>query len=110
MSKYCPKCGEELVENAKFCKSCGADVENIETAASTENVQQQDFSIPAAENDHKIAVIIGYVLAVLIPLFGFIMGIYLITRKDSENAKKHGKFVILVAAVVWFISFMMIMR
>ncbi len=105
MSKFCPACGEELVDNAKFCKNCGKNLENGYTA---QNVNpSQSFHGPVVENDHKAAVIVGYVLAILIPLFGFIVGIYLVTRNDSQNAKKHGKYVIIVAAIVWFISFMM---
>ena len=97
---FCPSCGEELPEGTKFCKKCGKDLSNMQQA----NVPQ-----PVAENDHKIAIIIGYVLAILIPLFGLIVGIYLYTRKDSANAQKHAKFVILVAVIVWFISFMLMM-
>ena len=25
MSKFCPSCGEELLDNAKFCKNCGVN-------------------------------------------------------------------------------------
>ena len=98
MSKFCPACGEELVDNAKFCKNCGKNLENGYTA---QNVNpSQSFHGPVVENDHKAAVIVGYVLAILIPLFGFIVGIYLVTRNDdSQNAKKHGKYVIIVAAI-----------
>ncbi|MEE3491333.1 MAG: zinc-ribbon domain-containing protein [Methanobrevibacter sp.] len=106
MSKFCPSCGEELVDNAKFCKNCGKNLENIENPQDVNT--SQSFQVPVVENDHKAAVIVGYVLAVLIPLFGFIVGIYLVTRKDSHNAKKHGKYVIIVAAIVWFISFMLV--
>ena len=28
MSKFCPFCGEELVDEAKFCKNCGKDISN----------------------------------------------------------------------------------
>lgn len=110
MSKYCPSCGEELVDTAKFCKSCGANLENPEenhTTTQETPERQTEFAVPVAENDHKFAVIAGYVLAVLIPLFGFIAGIYLITR-NSENAKKHGKYVMIVAVVIWIISFLLI--
>lgn len=106
MSKFCPSCGEKLVDEVKFCKNCGMNLENRQNA---ENVNHsQSFQVPVVENDHKAAVIVGYVLAILIPLFGFITGIYLVTRNDSQNAKKHGKYVIIVAAIVWFISFMLV--
>lgn len=98
---FCPSCGEELPEGTKFCRNCGKEMPNIQAGDT--------YRAPVAENDHKIAIIAGYVLAILIPLFGFIIGIYLITRKDSENAVKHAKFIIILAAIVWFISFMTLM-
>ena len=106
MSKFCPSCGEELVDDAKFCKNCGKNLEDINAPPHETKVNDQEFKPPAVENDHKTAVIIGYVLAILIPLFGVIVAVYLLTRKDSENAKKHGKYILIVAAVIWFLSIM----
>ena len=103
MSKFCPKCGEELVDSARFCKNCGASLEGIPNPHQT---AKSEYRVPVVEDDHKIAVIIGYVLAILLPLFGFIVGIYLLTR-NSQNARKHGKYVMIVAAVLWVISFLL---
>nr|WP_294999724.1 zinc ribbon domain-containing protein [uncultured Methanobrevibacter sp.] len=105
MSKYCPSCGEELVDNAKFCKSCGMNLENME---ANRNVgYNQQFNVPIVEKDHKVAIIAGYVLAVLIPLLGIIVSVYLLTR-NTENAKRHGKYVLIVAVIVWIISFILL--
>ncbi len=101
MSKFCPFCGEELVDSAKFCKNCG---KNVDIVSPNEN-PSQEFNVPVVEKDHKVAIIIGYILAVLIPLFGVFVSVYLLTRNDSENAKKHGKYVLIVAIIVWIISF-----
>ena len=103
MSKYCPKCGEQLIDDAKFCKNCGASLEGMPNPQQNIN----NFQVPAVENDHTAAIVIGYILAVLIPLFGIIMAIYLITR-DSQKAKRHGKYMIVVALIVWFLSFLTI--
>lgn len=103
MSKFCPKCGEKLVDEAKFCKNCGASLEGIPNPQQNTN----NNPVPVVENDHNLAIIVGYILAILTPLFGFIAAIYLLTR-NSANAKKHGKYIIIVALIVWFISFMMI--
>ncbi len=110
MSKFCPSCGEELVDNAKFCKNCGMNLETNEQTTNTASAQQttQRYEVQKVENDHKIAVILGYICAILIPLFGLIFGVYLVTRNDSDSAKMHGKIVIGIALVVWFISFLMI--
>ena len=111
MSKFCPSCGEELVDNAKFCKNCGMNLETQETQ-QTSNVQQttQTYEVPKVENDHKLAIIAGYVMAILIPIIGLIIGIYLMTRKDSEKAPFHGKLILGLAVVIWFISFLLMMN
>lgn len=111
MSKFCPSCGEELVDTAKFCKNCGMNLETREETKNTAGTQQttdQRYEVQKVENDHKIAVILGYICAILIPLFGLIFGIYLVTRNDSDGAKMHGKFIIGLALLIWFISFLLI--
>lgn len=107
MSKFCPKCGEKLTDEAKFCKNCGTSLENRQ--ANTQNFQQtrQNYHVQTVENEHKAATIIGYICAVLIPLFGLIFGIYLVTRNDSNKANRHGKIMIGVAVVIWIISFLL---
>lgn len=106
MSKFCPSCGEELVDNAKFCKNCGINLENMEKSQNTN--QSQQYQVPIVEKEHTAAIVIGYILALLIPLFGFMVGIYLITRNDSQKAKNHGKYVMILSAVIWVLSFLMI--
>ena len=98
---FCPSCGEELPEGTKFCRNCGKELRNV---------QKNEFGQTQAvvENNHNLAVILGYVFAVLIPIIGIIIGIYLYTRKDSQNAQKHAKFVIIAAVGLWaiFLIFM----
>ena len=106
MSKYCPSCGEELVDNAKFCKNCGMNLENMEANRNTAPSNAEQFRATVPQNDHKLAVYAGYVLAILIPLFGIIIAIYLMTRNDSDYANKHGKYVLILGVVIWFISFL----
>ena len=107
MSKFCPSCGEELADNAKFCKNCGTNIETKETAKDQPTAST--YEVQTVENDHKIAIILGYVCAILIPIIGLIFGIYLVTRNDSEKAKFHGKIVIAVSVVIWIISYMIMM-
>ena len=101
MSKFGKNCGEELVDSAKFCKNCGINLETMEDNPYVKNVNQ--FKVESGENKHSFAVIIGYVCAVIMPLIGLIISIYLLTR-DSENAKKHGKYVLIVTLIVWVLS------
>lgn len=97
MVKYCPSCGEELPDGANFCKSCGSKINSVPRA---ENPQR-----PAYDESHTLAIVLGYLFAILIPLIGIIIAIYLLTRKNSSSASKHGKYILIVAVVIWFISF-----
>ena len=105
MTKYCPSCGEKLIDEARFCKNCGIELENNQGNINAHHENTQQFKT-ATEKSHTLAIVAGYVLAILIPLFGLIISIYLLTRDDSPNAKKHGKYVLIVTVIVWFISFL----
>ena len=102
MTKYCPTCGEELPDEANFCKSCGSSINGTPGA--------QVPPRPLTEKSYTAAIVIGYVCAIFIPIIGLIVGIYLVTRKDSEDAAKHGKFVIVLAVLVWLIGIFVLLR
>lgn len=106
MSKFCPFCGEKLVDEAKFCKNCGKNIENISYSQESQNTTQ--FEVPTVEKEHTLLIILGYVFAVLIPLIGLIISVYLLTRKDSSKANRHGKYVLILTVIVWFLSFLSI--
>ena len=111
MSKFCPSCGEELVDTAKFCKNCGMNLETREETKNTAGTQQTTaprYEVQKVENDHKIAVILGYICAILFQLIGLIFGIYLVTRNDSDSARMHGKIIIGIVLFIWIISFLFI--
>ena len=104
MTKYCPFCGEELLDEAKFCKNCGKDVSAY--AGFGDNVQGTNrYNVPVAKKSHTLATVAGFICAILIPLIGAIISIYLITRKDSPKAKRYGIIILVLSIVVWIISF-----
>ena len=103
MTKFCPACGEELVDNANFCKSCGA---NLNSNAPRAEVPERQV----VEKSYTIHILAAYALALLIPLLGIILAIYLMTRNDSESAKRHGKYALIVSAVVMLFSFINVLR
>lgn len=106
MSKFCPFCGEELVESAKFCKNCGEKLE-VNTFKEDNRINSaQGYNPPQIKKSHNLALIAGYLCAFLIPIFGIIIGIYLVSRKDSDTAKRHGKYVIAVSFFITFLSFL----
>lgn len=102
VSKFCPNCGEKLADEANFCKNCGKDLsryQKIFNDSSNHNVPQY------SEKSHTAATVLGFVFAVLIPIIGIFIGIYLITRDDSKSAKRYGKIIIVLAVIVWIINF-----
>jgi len=40
MSKFCTKCGKELVEGTKFCTNCGAEIVNENTQPESTNQEK----------------------------------------------------------------------
>ena len=40
MSKFCTKCGKELVEGTKFCTNCGAEIANENTQPESTNQEK----------------------------------------------------------------------
>ncbi len=57
------------------------------------------------ETTDKIIVIVGYLLAILIPILGLIAGVILyFVKKEDPFYQKHAKFIIIVAIVVWALS------
>jgi hypothetical protein len=45
---------------------------------------------------------VGYILAVVIPLVGFILGIVVVTRSEKA-VSKHGPFIIVVSVVAFIV-------
>lgn len=111
---FCPSCGAERKEGSKFCHNCGYDFEavgagtntnNDENTNSNFNAQVDQNPIPKVQakgNSHTLSKILGYISALLIPLFGLIFGIYLYTR-DDEDAKKHAKLIIGFSIIMWIL-------
>ena len=57
----CPDCGKEQPDTNKFCKNCGANLENIKTASEEIKIESSEKTIPATENK-KICSKCGYEL------------------------------------------------
>lgn len=120
MSKFCDKCGAELKnENAKFCDKCGSEIriaQNNRVLTDIDGIvcpfcgqvtpKNQANCVNCGvqlKEDNLVAVIVGYVLAFLFPLFALIPAIYLLTR-DNLKSKTQGIYIIIMV-VVFFILF-----
>ena len=58
------------------------------------------------ETTDKIIVIVGYLLAIFIPILGLIAGVILyFVKKEDPFYQKHAKYIIIVAIAVWILSY-----
>jgi uncharacterized membrane protein YvbJ len=103
MSKFCPFCGEELVDSAKFCKNCGKSIENY-TNSDGVDMPETHWTPPVEEKSYTWALVIGILFSLFIPLIGIVIGIYVYTRKDSSKAKLYGTIIIALGVIVWIVS------
>ena len=56
MSRYCASCGKLLADNAKFCTSCGAPVEQTAASDSQPAFEQTgSLDTPQAKADAPLA-------------------------------------------------------
>ena len=103
MTKFCPFCGEELIDDARFCKSCGKKVETYQSQTAG---PANDYSVhpPVVEKKHTLATVLGFICSLLFPLIGLIFGVYLYTRKDNSNSKRYGTLMIVISIIVWIFS------
>lgn len=64
MEMYCPKCGNEQIDEVKFCSKCGAPFQKQESAVDTQEVGGASASaIDAASSRSKMPLVIGFVVA-----------------------------------------------
>lgn len=118
MPIQCPKCGKVNDGSTYFCIYCGAIFEEYESKdneipemflpkklnSNNKSNIQNTIKIPEQRNNHRLAIYLGYLFAILGGLIGLIIAIYLITRKDPI-AKKHGKIQIGIL-LLWLILFL----
>jgi predicted nucleic acid-binding Zn ribbon protein len=63
---FCKKCGNQMMENEKFCTSCGTAVQE------NENVNTSEIQVKSKNKSKKKIIIIGVVAAILIFCFCFL--------------------------------------
>ncbi len=57
------------------------------------------------EERNMFFVILGYMMAILLPLIGLVYGFGLFYfKRDNEYYNKHSRFIMILAIVVWAIS------
>ncbi|MFB6182817.1 MAG: zinc-ribbon domain-containing protein, partial [Candidatus Nanohaloarchaea archaeon] len=51
---YCPKCGEELVDEAEFCHSCGTELTEVGNNSQSSNGSEESGVVSDIEADPDI--------------------------------------------------------
>ena len=101
---FCPECGAENPDNAKFCGSCS---HRLPTEGPVREADDKDSSTIVSVGDDSEAVSNGLKYGILgasllIPLIGFVMGILYLVRGKNEDKKATGKLWLIASIVIGF--------
>ena len=105
---FCPKCGQQNPDEAKFCGKCGATV-SIAAAPPTPppapaTAQGVASSTTAVSQAMKIGMIIA---SIIVPIAGIVVGIVFLNDANPEKkaAGKQWLIIGIVAGVIWTLLF-----
>ena len=107
---FCPECGSENPDNAKFCGNCRHQFA-AKYDPSSDNDSQKIVNISDDQEGGQVSDLMKYgVLAgtVLIPFIGVVMGIIYLAQGESEEKKSVGKLWLIggvVMMVIWFMFY-----
>lgn len=103
---YCPKCGEQNPDEAKFCGKCGATI----TAATGFQASHSAPGPSGATGSGAVSPMMknGMIVAsIVVPLIGIVAGIIFLLDANPEK-KAAGKLWLIIgiaAAVLWTLLF-----
>ena len=69
MARYCAKCGAEVTEGSKFCKSCGTPVGDTQQGTTNQKVQAKTVSTNR-KSGKKAPMVIGIIAVIVVVLAG----------------------------------------
>lgn len=88
----CKNCGNEILENQKFCPNCGTPAEGtkqLQQGQPTKTVQQE---MQQPKNDKKTMIMIS-VIAAVVAVIAIVIIVVLGNGKSSDNSKKNKEIV-----------------
>lgn len=118
---FCPYCGANLTDNAKFCSSCGAQIEKENTSevvTETNNQLQTNQPTPNTQSTVKKfsgAAIAGFVLSLVgIIVAGIPCGVLGIIfsaagMSETKNQEKRGKGLAIAGLVISIIDIVLVL-
>ncbi len=100
----CPLCGFENPDEADYCVKCGSPLifksQFQENNPEIKPIVIKKSTTTSASGWMKWLIVFGYLFSILGGLLGFIIAIYLVTRKDP-SVRKHG--VVQLAILLFYI-------
>lgn len=91
---YCSSCGRELSDRARFCSECGSPTGVVESDGHlrTETTRTRNVSVAF--------IVSAYFVAVLFPIAGLLMSIYLAFK--CERLHSYGVFAVTLIALAGY--------
>jgi hypothetical protein len=93
---YCPECGDENPDDARYCGTCGAPMRPI---APQPSASAQTAAHPSVSTELKLGIAVA---TVIIPLIGIVMGVIYLTKPDPAQ-KAAGRLWLSIAGVMFLI-------
>lgn len=110
--KYCPNCGAEAKDEAKFCEYCGHKFENVNqnnyiNQAPNNNTNVYNSNVYKNDEPYESTAVgvCAIIFAFLFPIIGLILSIVALTTKKSQTNKTLGLIGILISIVSMIINF-----
>ena len=105
---FCPECGSENPDNAKFCGNCRHQL-SASSGFSDNHPVNEVVDIVDKQETKPVSDMMKYgILAgsVLIPFIGVVMGLVYLVQGETEDKKSVGKLWLIGGVVMMFIYFM----
>lgn len=102
---FCPECGTENPENAKFCGNCRHPLSASTKDPSRnhiDDVVEIDNGQPAVPDGMKYGILAA---SIFIPFIGLIMGIIYLAQNESGEKKEVGKLWLYVSLGIMLVYF-----
>ena len=98
---YCPNCGKEIADGAKFCEACGTQIEEKKTAFATEPVVIENKQVSTPENVSPKSRLCALLLGIFLGALG-IHNFYLgkIGKGIVQVLMYIGGFILYIAALM----------
>ena len=75
MAKYCPNCGNKVLENSNFCTKCGTNLNTGETKENNYNNSNPDITLP--NRNIVTCLILSFITCGIYSIYWFIV-IYIV--------------------------------